>query len=103
VTQPIKTAFGALIYLGMPLFFIALPQTFFETGGNSICLIKFVFGIECYGCGMTRAFQHAIHLDFIGALGFNKLICIVFPLMIYIGLTGVLKLIHDARLIVLFK
>jgi hypothetical protein len=67
VTQPIKTAFGALIYLGMPLFFIALPQTFFETGGNSICLIKFVFGIECYGCGMTRAFQHAIHLDFIGA------------------------------------
>ena len=99
VTPPIKTAIGVWIYLGVPITLIALPQNFFEVGGGSICLIKHFFGIECYGCGLTRAFQHAIHLDFIGAIEFNQLICVVFPLLIYVWIKGIVQLVNDVILI----
>jgi hypothetical protein len=33
-------------------------------------------------CGMTRAVQHLIHLDFETAYHFNKLSFVVFPLLI---------------------
>jgi|694.fasta_scaffold08488_18 hypothetical protein len=99
VTGPIKIAIGVLIYLGVPITLIALPQTFFEIGGNSICLFKYFVGIECYGCGLTRAFQHAIHLDLIGAIEFNQLICIVFPLLIYVWIKGIVQLVNDVILI----
>ena len=99
VTPPIKTAIGVLIYLGVPITLIALPQIFFEVGGGSICLIKHFFGIECYGCGLTRALQHAIHLDFIGAIEFNPLICVVFPFLLYIWIKRIVQLVNDVILI----
>ncbi|NDW19812.1 DUF2752 domain-containing protein [Dysgonomonas sp. 216] len=51
---------------------------------HSICLFKNIFGIECFGCGITRAIVSAIQFDFVGAFNFNKLIVIVFPLLIFI-------------------
>jgi hypothetical protein len=99
VTRPLKTVIGVLIYLGVPITLIILPQTFFEVGGGSICLIKYFFRIECYGCGLTRALQHAIHLDFIGAIEFNQLIFVVFPLLIYVWIIGIVQLVNDVILI----
>jgi hypothetical protein len=40
------------------------------------------FDRECYACGMTRAIQHLIHLDFFIAYDYNKLSFIVLPIFI---------------------
>jgi hypothetical protein len=53
---------------------------------DSICLYKFLTGHECIGCGMTRAVLSFLHFQFEDALRFNKLVVIVFPLLIYIWL-----------------
>lgn len=59
-----------------------LPATYFDKG-QALCLSKRFLNVECYGCGMTRAIQHLIHLDFKGAAHFNKLSFIVLPLIIF--------------------
>ena len=50
---------------------------------HTICLIKNVFGFECFGCGITRAIVSGVQLDFINAIEYNKLVIIVLPLFIY--------------------
>jgi hypothetical protein len=67
-------------YVLLPLVLLLLPADFFDQG-QSLCLSKLLLGIECYGCGMTRAIMHLIHLDIRGAAGFNKLCFIVFPVL----------------------
>ncbi len=64
----------------MPLVLLILPADFFDHG-QSVCLSLLLFDTKCYGCGMTRAIQHLIHLDFGAANSFNKLSFIVFPLL----------------------
>jgi len=51
---------------------------------HTICLFKNLFGIECWGCGITRSIISIIHLDFTAAFHYNKLIIIVFPLLVYV-------------------
>ena len=64
----------------LPLVLIILPADFFDSG-QSVCLSVLLFDQTCYGCGMTRAIQHIIHLDFEAAYVFNKISFIVFPLL----------------------
>jgi hypothetical protein len=45
----------------------------------SICLFKNLFGIECFGCGMTRAISSMLHLNFSEAISYNRLVIIVLP------------------------
>ncbi|MBN2755418.1 MAG: DUF2752 domain-containing protein [Candidatus Goldbacteria bacterium] len=52
--------------------------------GKSICLYKNLFGFECPGCGLTRAAWLLVHLKFYDAFAMNKLIIIVFPMIIFI-------------------
>jgi Protein of unknown function (DUF2752) len=69
----------ALMVLLPPVLLI-LPKNFFDKG-KSICLSKLLFHTECYGCGMTRACMHLIHLDFEEAYSYNMLSFIVLPLL----------------------
>ncbi len=64
-----------------PIILILLPSSFFDSG-DSVCISIMFFDKECYGCGMTRALQHLIHLDFTNAIAFNKLSIIVLPLLV---------------------
>ena len=73
--------FYFVILIFIPLVLIFLPANFFDSG-DSICLSIMFFDKECYACGMTRAIQHLIHLDFAKAISFNKLSILVFPLLI---------------------
>jgi hypothetical protein len=70
---------GGLICL--PLILIILPADFFDEG-QSLCLSVLFFDTTCYGCGITRAIQHLIHLDFAEASHFNKMSFVVLPLLI---------------------
>tara|TARA_B100000683_G_C12433656_1_gene532906 strand:- start:674 stop:961 length:288 start_codon:yes stop_codon:yes gene_type:complete len=73
--------FYFVILILIPLILIFLPANFFDSG-DSVCLSIMIFDKECYACGMTRAIQHLIHLDFAKAISFNKLSILVFPLLI---------------------
>jgi hypothetical protein len=65
-----------------PLVLLLLPADFFDTG-ESVCLSVQLFGMPCYGCGMTRAIQHLIHFDFHDAYTYNKLsFVVVFVLLV---------------------
>ena len=73
------------MYLGIlvliPIVLVILPADFFDTG-ETICLSVMFFDKQCYACGITRAIQHLIHLDFLIAYSYNKLSVLIFPLLI---------------------
>ena len=53
---------------------------------NTTCIIKFIFGIPCPGCGLTRAWISVFRLDFSSAFEFHPLfwaVPIVFYYIIY--------------------
>ena len=64
----------------IPIILLILPANSFDNG-QSMCLSILLFDKECYGCGMARAIQHLIHLDFSIGYEYNKLSIIVFPLL----------------------
>jgi len=67
-------------------------------GKHSICLIKNLFGVECYGCGITKAVIASVQLDFVRAFNYNKLIIIVMPLIVYLSVKEILKSIKILRM-----
>jgi hypothetical protein len=83
---------SALIILFLsPVILFILPADYFDNG-QTICASVFLFDIECYGCGMTRAVMHFIHFEFIKAVEFNKLVILVFPLLTLLWLKMVFYL-----------
>jgi hypothetical protein len=61
-------------------------------GKHTICLFKNIFDRDCYGCGITRAILSILHFDLINAINYNKLVVIVFPLLVYIWTKTLIKL-----------
>lgn len=83
-----------LIVLGLiPLVLLILPANFFDKG-QSICISVLLLHRTCPGCGMTRAVQHLIHFDFQTAYMYNKAIVAVFPLMVYLYLKEIVRLLN---------
>ncbi|HQK96451.1 MAG TPA: DUF2752 domain-containing protein [Bacteroidia bacterium] len=83
-----------LMVLGIiPVVLLILPADFFDKG-QSICISVLLLHRTCPGCGMTRAVQHLIHLDFQTAFMYNKAIVIVFPLMVYLYSKEILRLLN---------
>lgn len=77
-------------FLLLPAGLIFLPANFFDKG-KSVCLSKFILNKECWGCGITRAIQHAIHFEFKTAYEFNKLVIVVLPLVIFVYIQELIK------------
>jgi len=69
----------------IPAVLYFLPFEWFDEKVN-VCLVKNLFGINCYGCGTTRAILSAIHLEFEKAWHYNKMVIIVLPLLIFLWL-----------------
>jgi hypothetical protein len=80
----------------IPLVLIILPADFFNDG-QAVCLSVLLFDTTCYGCGITRAIQHLIHLDFKAAYDFNKLAFIVLPLLIYVWFGEFLRMYRKIK------
>ena len=70
-----------IILLSGPLILFILPADYFDQG-QSACFSVVFFDLECYGCGMTRAIMHLIHFELFRALEYNKLVILVFPLLL---------------------
>jgi len=80
-----------------PLVLFFIPIEWLQ-GRYSVCLFKNIFGTECYGCGMTRAVVSAVQLDFWEAYRYNKLIVIVFPLLIYIWTKTLIEVLRKIKI-----
>ena len=59
-------------HLLAPLLAVVAIYLIFNIAGIS-CPIKFLTGISCPGCGMTRALIHALRLDFVSAFYYHPL------------------------------
>lgn len=55
------------------------------------CMFKTILGISCAGCGMTRAVNEILNLNFIQAFKYNMLSV---PLVIF-GIVSVFMIIYD--------
>ena len=70
-----------LILLPVSLYLIPVEGIF---SGESLCLIKRCFGIECWGCGITRAVFSLLYGRFEQAWEYNAFIIFVFPLLLWV-------------------
>lgn len=69
------------VLVTFPFILLLLPANFLDNGHHTICLLKLATGTDCYGCGMSRACMHLIHLDFKEAAAYNKISFIVLPIL----------------------
>jgi hypothetical protein len=81
----------------LPLILLSLPKTTFDDHSNTICLFTLLSGIECYGCGLTRACMRLIHFDVYGAWEFNKISVVVFPILCFLYLQEGLNTLKHLR------
>lgn len=79
-----------------PLVLLLLPVNTFDSG-RDICLFTILSGYNCWGCGMTRACMHIIHLDLAGALAYNKLAFIALPILSVLVLKEFIDTIKKIR------
>jgi hypothetical protein len=76
-----KLSFSVILVL--PILLYLVPLDWFNKQ-HTTCLFKNIFGIDCYGCGITRAVLSALHFNFEDAINYNIMVVIVLPLLIYI-------------------
>ena len=68
--------FGALLIF--PIFLWIVPGDYFDDGEVILCPSRFLFDIECFGCGITRGVMNMHHFDYENALFHNKLSPIIY-------------------------
>lgn len=69
--------------LAIPLALAIVPLEMLQQVPD-VCIWRRVFGVECWGCGMTRALASMLKGEIAAAIAFNWRIVIVGPLMVYI-------------------
>jgi hypothetical protein len=69
-------------YLILPVVLYFIPLEWLNKQ-HTICLIKNIFGVNCFGCGITRAIISGVQFKFSNAIEYNKIVVIVLPLLIY--------------------
>ena len=59
------------------------------------CPSKSLFDIDCYLCGMTRAFILSFHFNFIDAFRLNPLVIIFYPMLILLAIQDTFIIVKD--------
>lgn len=81
----------SLCSVGIGLIFFLILWGLTALFKRSLCIVKNIFGVRCFGCGLTRGFIAIIKLDFHTATSYN-----VLSLPIFIGIVlYVLLLVID--------
>ena len=65
----------------------------------SLCPIKNLFGISCFGCGMTRGFISILNLDFKTAFKYNVLSVPLFISIVLYFICSLIDVIFDKNYI----
>ncbi|MGN0318130.1 MAG: DUF2752 domain-containing protein [Lachnospira sp.] len=78
-----------LIYISLFAGFVALSILLYITDIG--CPIKYLTGISCPGCGLTRAGLSALQLDFAAAFSYHPLFFLVPVILIMVFLDSYIK------------
>ena len=90
----IKNRLLLTFYFIVPVVLFFIPLDWLNKQ-HTICLVKNIFGVNCFGCGITRAVISGIQLDFNKSFEFNKMVVIVLPMLIYVWYTRIKKIIQS--------
>jgi hypothetical protein len=92
-----KTRLYKIIFLAIP---IAIWLVNYQSTDNdfSFCIFKNLFGIKCYGCGLTRGLSAMLHLDFKRMYALNKINLITIPLLSFLYVKKVLVLFDKKKI-----
>lgn len=85
---------SVLVLLPFSLLFFSLDVL--ETK-PTICLFKNIFGVECWGCGITKAVIAVVQCQFVRAFHYNKLVVIVFPLLVYAWIREIVRTVRAMK------
>lgn len=69
----------------LALFLLFLIPTSVIEGGPTLCLSRILFGVECQGCGMTRAVSCLLHGNISAALLYNRGSVVVLPVLVVLA------------------
>lgn len=72
-----------ILFFLLPLLFWMVPFDWVNSS-YTLCVAKNMLGMECPGCGMTRALHQAMHFNFLSAWEFNSFVVLIFPLLVYV-------------------
>lgn len=73
-----------VLMIAFPIFLWLVPAGQFDDTGVVLCPSRFLFDVECFGCGITRAVLHFHHFNFDEAFYHNAFIAIVYPGLVFI-------------------
>ena len=69
-----------------------------EPNGESlfvICPFRNLFDLDCYLCGMTRAFILIFHFNIIESIRYNPLVVIYYPLLVLLSIQDTFTIIKE--------
>ncbi|NOZ01122.1 MAG: DUF2752 domain-containing protein [Deltaproteobacteria bacterium] len=61
--------------------------------GPTFCLFKLTTGLNCPGCGMTRALSALLHGDIERAVILHPLVVVVFPILVALWISLVVEVV----------
>lgn len=67
---------------------LAVVPTRWVESGPKVCLVRRIFGVECWGCGMTRAISHLLHGHWHTALAYNRGSVVVMLTLLSVALSA---------------
>lgn len=80
----------------IPVVLYAIPMESI-CNGNTICVFTNIFGVECWGCGITRAIFSALHFRFYDAWEYNLLFVVVLPLLLFFWMRTVVRQLRTIK------
>jgi hypothetical protein len=83
-------------YIALPFLLYFIPLEWLNKQ-KTICLVKNFFGVECPGCGITRAMISAVQLDFIKAIDYNKIIVVVLPILVFVWFKNIILIYNKTN------
>lgn len=69
---------------------------------NITCLIKYITGVSCPGCGMTRALKSLIVFDFSKAFYYHPLVFFIIPIAVLLLVFTVNKMYKTRKIFITF-
>ena len=86
IKRNIKTKIYSLRCIGAGFIYFIILYILTVIFKTSLCPIKKLFGISCFGCGLTRAFMSILAFDFKSSIEYNVLsLPLLFGIVAYIS------------------
>ena len=95
-TLYIRNKLKLILFLLIPILFWFIN---YKSTDNdfSFCLIKNIWGIKCYGCGLSRGISAVLHLKFEEAFNLNKVNLFSIPIIFIIYAKSLFHLIIQKK------